>query len=158
MLRVRLGLLLISMQCNGIIELFKKIAQFAEKLVSLIPHASCKFAYLGCTEAIDKKTKPEHEKKCRYRDVQCFFIGCPKRVPFSQFRKHMYSHDDLTQKRFRNRTKMDFFVVEKGEWHVCLPLFFVSKKHNLYFEVFRLKETWYFWSFYQGTVELAKKV
>ena len=157
MLRVRLGLLLISMQCNGTIELFKKIAQFAEKLVSLIPHASCKFAYLGCTVVVDKKTKSEHEKKCRYRDVQCCFRRCLERVPFSQFQNHMYSHE-ITQEKFKSRQKMDFYVKQQEDWCFCFPVFFAAKKHNIFFEVIRQKETWYFWSFYYGTVKQAKRV
>ena len=69
----------------------------------------------------------------------------------------MYSHE-ITQEKFKSRQKMDFYVKQQEDWCFCFPVFFAAKKHNIFFEVIRQKETWYFWSFYYGTVKQAKRV
>ena len=133
------------------------VFQFAEKLVSLLP-TSCKFTYFGCTVAVDKESKTEHQKHCQYRDVQCCFRKCQKRVPFCQIFTHICSSHFVRTKKLRTIYKRDFFVKQIKDWCFSIPIIFSSERHKIFFEMIRQKETWHAWTFYQGTIEEADKV
>ena len=128
--------------------------------MSLLP-PSCKFTDFGCRVAVDKETKSEHQEKCRYRDVQCPYMQCRNRVAFCKLFAHIRRSHDVRVKKFKRSLKFVWTVKQIDDWRFCVPILFMSKKQNIFFEndeMMRQKETWHVLTFYQGTIEEADKV
>ena len=80
-------------------------------------------------------------------------MQCRNRVAFCKLFAHIRRSHDVRVKKFKKSLKIDLPVKQIDDWRFCVPILFMSKKQNIFFEMMRQKETWHVLTFYQGLIE-----
>jgi len=79
--------------CQDILSDTRNLA--VERILDAIP-LNCKFNSNGCKEEFFKTMLMEHEKKCRYRVIQCPNLACKKTITSTNLANHITSdHKDF---------------------------------------------------------------
>ena len=91
--KIVIGLPSINRVCKCGAIMSSRSDEIVGKLISTLPF-QCLFSKNGCDIVLFAEDVPDHEKNCRFRDLNCFI--CQETVPLISFEDHMESaHQDL---------------------------------------------------------------
>ena len=64
-----------------------------ENILKALPMVACRYRKNDCKIVQDPKNIAYHEEECQFRNIECYFPTCGKKVAFSKLEDHFQAHN-----------------------------------------------------------------